>query len=225
MSHPPIPATSRLVAPLALAVLAAGAPQAAQAGDRASDRAVARLVAFSGACSKCELSGRRLAGVRFIGADFREAALVGTDLRQAQFLGSSFRDANLSRADLRAAEMLGADFTAADLSHSNLVGALISGTRFVKASLRDADLSRAILTGNAFADADFRGASLRGTIIAGADLSRAGGLSQTQVDQACGDAGTRLPPRLSVNVCVGVKVFVRPGPRHLVWPDRASPRP
>jgi uncharacterized protein YjbI with pentapeptide repeats len=197
-----------------LAVLAFGAPQAAGA----ADRAVARLVVFSGPCAKCELSGRNLAGVRFIGADFSEAAFVGSDLREAQFLGSSFHNADFSRADLSDAEILGADFVSADLSKARLSGALMSGSRFASVSFRNADLSRAVMTGSVFTDADFSKANLRGALIAGADLSHAGGLRQDQIDEACGDARTKLPGGLTINVCTGMKVLIHPGPapRHLV---------
>ena len=64
---------------IALAALAGLAPSAANA--MMGDKAVAKMVSFGGSCERCELSGRQLSGARFIGADFTEAALVGSDLR------------------------------------------------------------------------------------------------------------------------------------------------
>src|SRR5512139_3276744 len=90
----------------ALAALALAAPQIASAGDKS----VARSTSFGGSCPKCELSGRRLTGARFVAADFREAAMVGSDLREAQFIGSNFVSANLSKADLTEAEIVGSNF-------------------------------------------------------------------------------------------------------------------
>jgi uncharacterized protein YjbI with pentapeptide repeats len=175
----------------------------------AGDREVARVVAFGGACTKCELSGRRLAGARFVGADFGGSALVGSDLRATRFVGSSFAGANLSRADLSGSAMVGADFQAANLSGARLRGAMTPGSRFDGASFLNADLQGAVLTGGGFAGADFRGAAMHGTVIAGVDLSRARGLIQAQFDRACGDAQTKPPPRLVVRACSGVRVFIR----------------
>ena len=58
-----LPALSALVA-VALAAI----PGLASAN--MGDKDVARMVSFGGACAKCELSGRKLAGAQFVGADF-----------------------------------------------------------------------------------------------------------------------------------------------------------
>ena len=81
----------------------------------------------------------------------------------------------------------GADLAGADLRGAGLSGASLRGACLVGADLSGADLSGADLTG-----ADLRGASLRG-----ADVSGAVFLVQSQLDAAAGDAGTRLPPRLT----------------------------
>jgi hypothetical protein len=86
------------------------------------------------------------------------------------------------RLDRRGADLIGASLNAADLRGANLRGACLVG-----ADLRHADLRLADLTG-----ADLRGADLRG-----ADLTESLFLTQSQLDAAKGDAGTRLPPRLT----------------------------
>jgi len=43
--------------------------------------------------------------------------------------------------------------------------------------------------------------SLRHANIAGVDFSRTQGLDQDQIDEACGDASTRLPPGLMARTC------------------------
>jgi hypothetical protein len=58
-----------------------------------------------------------------------------------------------------------------------------------------------VLTGASLDSADFHGASLDHAIIAGADLSRARGLDQAQLDEACADGRTRLPPGLAAKGC------------------------
>lgn len=50
-------------------------------------------------------------------------------------------------------------------------------------------------------NADFRGASLTGANIAGVDFSRAKGLEQDQLDNACADGATRTPPGLVAKAC------------------------
>ena len=85
-------------------------------------------------------------------------------------------------ADLAGADLIGRDLTGAELKGASLRGAVLVG-----ADLRGADLRGADLTG-----ADLRGADLRG-----ADLTGSIFLTQSQVDAARGDAGTRLPPPLT----------------------------
>ena len=47
----------------------------------------------------------------------------------------------------------------------------------------------------------YRGAKLNGVNIAGAEMDKAVGLTQRQLDGACGDEKTQLPPRLHVPAC------------------------
>lgn len=86
------------------------------------------------------------------------------------------------KLDRRGADLIGADLNAADLRGANLRGAYLIG-----ADLRHADLSMADLTG-----ADLRGADLRGADLAGSLF-----LTQSQLDAAKGDTGTRVPPLLT----------------------------
>jgi uncharacterized protein YjbI with pentapeptide repeats len=81
----------------------------------------------------------------------------------------------------------GADLIGVSLSNADLTGASLRGSRLIGADLRRADLNLADLTG-----ADLRGADLRG-----ADLSTSLFLTQSQLDAAQGDSGTRLPPPLT----------------------------
>jgi len=81
----------------------------------------------------------------------------------------------------------GADLTGVSLSNADLKGVSLRGSRLIGADLRRADLNLADLTG-----ADLRGADLRG-----ADLTTSLFLTQSQLDAAEGDSGTRLPPPLT----------------------------
>ena len=86
------------------------------------------------------------------------------------------------RIDRRGADLIGNDLRGADLRGANLRGAYLIG-----ADLRGADLSMADLTGADLRGADVRGADLTGSIF----------LTQSQLDAAKGDPGTKLPPSLA----------------------------
>ena len=104
-----------------------------------------------------------------------------------------------------------ADLTNTCVKHGNLEGADFEGATLVlmcmsygnytNASFRGANLSGANLAHARLDGADLTGARLTITSIKGADLHRAKGLTQAQVDQACGDAETRLPAKLRVKTC------------------------
>lgn len=82
----------------------------------------------------------------------------------------------------RGADLIGAKLKGADLRFANLRGAYL-----IAADLRGADLRAADLIGADFRDADIRGADLTGSLF----------LTQTQLNAAKGDAGTKVPPSLS----------------------------
>lgn len=86
------------------------------------------------------------------------------------------------RKDHRGADLMGADLRGVDLRGANLRGACL-----VAADLRGADLRVADLTGADLRDADLRGADLTGSIF----------LTQSQLNAARGDRGTKLPPTLA----------------------------
>jgi uncharacterized protein YjbI with pentapeptide repeats len=77
------------------------------------------------------------------------------------------------------------DLSFADLSRADLSRADLSGANLSRADLSGADLSDANL-GNAG--------------LSGATLSNAKNLTQTQLDEACGNA-TKLPEGLTIKMC------------------------
>jgi uncharacterized protein YjbI with pentapeptide repeats len=95
-------------------------------------------------------------------------------------------------AELRGADLAGQDLRGSDLSGASLRGACLIGTDLRGAALWLADLT---------------GADLRGARLDGADLGGSLFLTQSQLDAAAGDAGTRLPDGRST-------------PRH--WPAAAG---
>ena len=67
------------IIPIASALFAAALAIPGLACASMGDKDVARMVSFGGACPKCELSGRKLAGAQFVGANFAKSAMIGSD--------------------------------------------------------------------------------------------------------------------------------------------------
>jgi uncharacterized protein YjbI with pentapeptide repeats len=113
--------------------------------------------------------------------------------------------------DCRHCYLAHADLTNQCVKHGDLEGAVFDDAKltlmcmsfgdFKDASFRGADLSGANLAHAELDGADFSGARLTIASIRAADLSHAKGLTQSQLDQACGDAETKLPANLHVKTC------------------------
>lgn len=151
----------------------------------------------------------------FTGADMESASLVETDLDSADFRSAclrkaslhgadmedvTFRHAYLGRADLRSKLLTRADFSFAELHGADLRGADLTGADFRGASLR-CFASHKQETSMQTDCANLEGAVLKGARFEGADLAYAVGLTQAQLDEACGDAATRLPQGLAMPAC------------------------
>lgn len=162
----------KLAGPLILAAaLLAAAPQAL--AQNAGQIGQARN---GGSCPKCNLF---------------QAELGGLELR-----GRNFSGARLRQADLSLSIMNRTSFAGADLRDVEAYGALFTGANFAGANLTNAGFVGTHLQG-----ANFRGARLAGANFSGAEMDRARGLTQSQLNQACGDASTRLPSGLRIPAC------------------------
>ncbi len=107
----------------------------------------------------------------------------------------------LAGADLSNQCLQGSDFEGADFDNAKLVLTCLSHANLKQASFRQADLSGANLFDTRLDGADFTGAVLSSTSLKGARMANAKGLTQTQLDQACGDGATKLPAGLRVRRC------------------------
>jgi uncharacterized protein YjbI with pentapeptide repeats len=113
---------------------------------------------------------------------------------------------DLSGADLSKAELSGAGLTGANLSNADLRRTILLGATLDDANLKDADLRGAYLDDARFGGADLTGAKLGGARLGGADLSAAIGLTQEQLNQACGGSAgapfkTLLPNGMTLGPC------------------------
>lgn len=129
------------------------------------------------------------------------ASCAGCNLFQGDFAGLQARGLNLSGARLRQADlslsvMNRTRFNNADLRDVEAYGGVFSGSSFAGANLTNASFVGAYLDG-----ANFSGATLSGANFAGASLERASGLTQSRLNQACGDEATQLPPGMSIPRC------------------------
>jgi uncharacterized protein YjbI with pentapeptide repeats len=174
-----------------------------------------------------DFAGAKLAGARFDEAElslakFQGADLAGANLVKAVAWRANFTKANLEKANFTTAQMsrslfvqaklAGANFSKSELNRSDLTGADLSGADLSKAELArvnftdaklsgvdfdDSNLSRARLAGLDLSGVKMAGAHLFRTQLRGANLSRATGLTQPQLDIACGGPDTRLPAGLN----------------------------
>ena len=111
------------------------------------------------------------------------------------------RHCDLSGADLSNQCVKNGDLTGANFDRVTARYMCMSLANFTDATFRNADLTGANLGQSVLKNADMTGAKLNIASIKGADLSTAKGLIQAQIDLACGDAKTKLPPGLHVKSC------------------------
>lgn len=170
-------AAAALTSALTLAALAANSKDVARARDT---RGIPN-------CTKCDLTSAKMTDGFFqlanmidanlSGANFDRANMAGVLLNNAKAVNASFVYTNLSGARLDNADFSGANFSNAWLNWTWFTGAKLDGANFTNARMP--------------------GAQLYGT-----DLSKAIGITQDQIDKACGDASTKLPPGIRVPACV-----------------------
>jgi uncharacterized protein YjbI with pentapeptide repeats len=130
------------------------------------------------------------------GASCPGCNLFQADLANVELKGRSFARARLRQADMTAATFSHVNFAGADLRDVNAYGALFGDADFAGANLANASFVGAYVEG-----ANFRGAHLAGVNFSGAEMSRATGLTQGQLDAACGDAATVPPRGLRLHPC------------------------
>ena len=131
----------------------------------------------------------------------RGANCPGCNLFQADFSGMevsgrSYAGSRLRQADLSLSVMNRTNFGHTDMRDVNAYGGVFSSSNFA-----GADLTHASFVGSFLEGANLSGARLDGTNFSGAELGRARGLTQGQLDRACGDGQTELPRGLRIPRC------------------------
>lgn len=180
-----------------------------------------------------DLSGGEFDGSNLSGAHFRRAYLIRATGSGVNMSRATLSDAMLNQASLVASNMSNADFRGADMSDGTFTGSNFSGARFINTQASGADFSGAVFTLSEMDHADFENAKFLGTYfhsaqfghafiggaqfddadLSGADLSEVRGLTQSQLDTACGNHDTRLPHGpFTLRPCPKAEVSLASGP-------------
>ena len=137
----------------ALAAAAFSMPATAQI------RVDARIHSSAGSCSQCDLSNKRMNGVKlknanFSGSIFNNSNLSGGNLDGSNLTGSHFRKALLYSVEGKNVNLNGANLQDATLTEAKLGDSVFIGTNF-----RRADLSRGEFQGGDFRQTTFERAT------------------------------------------------------------------
>jgi uncharacterized protein YjbI with pentapeptide repeats len=130
------------------------------------------------------------------GASCAACDLFQIDLAYQNIAGRNFAGARIRQADLTIAIADRANFAGANLSLTNMFG-----MRATRANFTGANLSGASMVGAHLGGARLSGAALTGANASGAEMSDALGLTQEQLNTACGDATTTLPAGMTIPRC------------------------
>jgi uncharacterized protein YjbI with pentapeptide repeats len=122
--------------------------------------------------------------------------LFQIDLNNKQVSDRDFAGARMRQGDFSLSVFKRDNFRGADLRDVNGYGAL-----FTNANLSGADMTNATFVGAYLEGANLRGAILQGVNFSGAEMDQAAGLTQGQLDRACGDETTKLPRGLRIPTC------------------------
>lgn len=153
------------------------------------------LAALATATDAGAQNASQIAAVRN-GGNCPRCNLFQADLSNLELKNKNLAGARLRQADLSTAVMNRTSFAGGDLRDLNAYGAVLTGASFARADLTNASFVGAYLQG-----ANFSGAKLSGVNFSGAEMDRAVGLTQGQLNQACGDDSTLTPRGLSIPRC------------------------
>ena len=131
------------------------------------------------------------------GANCPHCNLFQADFNNRNLKNKNFAGARLRQSDMGLGIFNGTNFAGADLRDINGSAALFGRANFAGANLTNANFVGAYLE-----HANFKGAILTGVNFSGAEMDSATGLTQRQMDEACGDATTELPSGIRIPVCV-----------------------
>lgn len=147
-----------------------------------------------------------LMGVKGDKVNMNRAVLRSSTLSDVNLVSSNFILADLHKADLTGGNFTNSDFTKARLKSTDAMNAVFANANFTKAKLDRGDFTGSDFSGakfidTKFGDAEVKDANFVGANFSGAEMVELSGLTQSQLDSACGSKETQLPESFSLKVC------------------------
>lgn len=143
---------------------------------------------------KADMTRVDATGSRFEGADLTKAVGYRASFDEVRLLKATLAKSEFFRASFRQASIVDVDWSKSELGRVDFAGAKLDGVDFSYTNLSRVNFGDAVLT-----RVNFHGAYTYLTRFEGVDLSAVDTLTQAQLDQACGDAKTRLPAGLQAS--------------------------
>ena len=137
----------------ALALAAFSLPAAAQI------RVDARIHSSAGSCSQCDLSNKRMNGVKLKNANFSGSIFNNSNLSGGNFDGSNLTGSHFRKALLYSVEGKNVNLNGADLQDATLTEAKLAESVFIGTNFRRADLTRGQFQGGDFRKTSFQRAT------------------------------------------------------------------
>ena len=123
---------------------------------QAQIRVDARIHSSAGSCSQCDLSNKRMNGVKLKNANFSGSIFNNSNLSGGNFDGSNLTGSHFRKALLYSVEGKNVNLNGADLQDATLTEAKLAESIFIGTNFRRADLTR-----GQFQDGDFRKTSFQ----------------------------------------------------------------
>ncbi|WP_026941725.1 pentapeptide repeat-containing protein [Hellea balneolensis] len=122
-------------------------------------RVDARIHSSAGSCSQCDLSNKRMNGVKLKNANFSGSIFNNSNLSGGNFDGSNLTGSHFRKALLYSVEGQNVNLNGADLQDATLTEANLGESVFIGSNFRRADLTRAKLQGGDFRQTSFQRAT------------------------------------------------------------------
>ncbi len=128
-------------------------------------------------------------------ANFEKAIGYRVSFRRTDLTDANFKKSEMQRVDFSGSRLTNVDFSKSEVGRTVYNETILGNNNFSFANVARADFRKAILNG----PIEFGGAFFFQTRFEGVDLTKTTGLQQWQIDMACGDAKTKLPPGLNAS--------------------------
>ena len=126
-------------------------------------------------------------------ANFEKAIGYRVSFRRTDLTEANFKKSEMQRVDFSGSRLTNVNFSKSEVGRTLYIEAILGNNDFSFANVSRADFRKAIING----PIEFGGAFFFQTRFEGVDLTKTTGLQQWQINMACGDTKTKLPPGLN----------------------------